>query len=542
MRLTYDELLEDGFSSQQINQILLLEKYYDDEFLQKIDVDIDVKNIRILNQILKQKEDDLTDGEKEFLLDLVLQDIDPNLYVNLKTGRLRSYFTDIVTRRNLFDDHYVNFCQIMDYIKKNPDSLTFIMKFSFDCIDLKINPLDLLKDGFQENDAYFALKLYSAGLTELIPKINNEFTRSYNNMKHLKTMIENKMDYVDLINNYSDNQIKFIMDELKDGYDLYSILKGKSYINKMALCSKLMHAEVEEDEIDIILTKFEYTNTSICMDKWNRLIELEKEGYEVHKFFETLPTRNEMDLLEQLVDIGYEDIDVQYYINEIGEKLKNVRYSLRLSVGDVEKYIELLDEGYDITNLIKQGYEYEDLNVLIKLATIKDMDLQELIDKEFEAFEFRLFKNCLKYGREDVFEAVIHCQYPDEDAYDYIIDIFKADEEKGTFHDIVNLLFDKGNDAFFDYDESYEFNCYQKMELTSLVCNLELTDEQINLIRDNNIDSECMNILGNMLSRGYNITHVMEKIEELDEDNLRDIYSCMKMGFALVPQEKAIER
>ena len=83
---------------------------------------------------------------------------------------------------------------------------------------------------------------------------------------------------------------------------------------------------------------------------------------------------------------------------------------------------------------------------------------------------------------------------------------------------------------------------FQKTELTEMVLERDITDEQLDVIRNNEIDSEKLRILGFMLEKRFDISHVMEKINELSDDNLRDIYSCMKMGFLLVLPEKMIER
>ena len=56
----------------------------------------------------------------------------------------------------------------------------------------------------------------------------------------------------------------------------------------------------------------------------------------------------------------------------------------------------------------------------MKLAEIKDLEIQELLDKEFADFEFDLFADCLRYGREDVFEAAVNCENPDREAYENI--------------------------------------------------------------------------------------------------------------------------
>lgn len=541
MSISYDELDGLGFLPQQINQILLLESHYREEDLLTLSPNVNVENIRKLNIVLKDKE--LSKSEKKELLTVISQNVDPNFLLGLNDSSYKSSFMQIVKNKHYYESSGVDFSEMLSYIYRNPKSLGFIYEFVDDCMTRKFNPFELLRDGFNQEQADFAFYLKEAELDFLIPEINKTIFKCYDDMKDIKKMIELKMDYAAIINLYSDVEINDIIKAFEEGYDIHSVIKQIPYSpNIVHLCKGLMKAEVDDDDIREILTKYTHEETECEVYKWKHLIKLEGEGYEIHKYFDKLPNCNQMDILEQLIDIGYEDEDLGYYLTELGEKLEKIDDRYRLSVGDVEKYIELLDEGYDITNLMQRDWHYEEINILIELAKIKDMDLQEILNKDFFEFEFDLFADCLRYGREDVFEAAVHCENPDSDAYENIRKIFAKDEKTGEFHDVVNLLYDKGNDAFMEFDECYEFDAYQKTELTEMVLERDITDEQLDVIRNNEIDSEKLRILGFMLEKRFDISHVMEKINELSDDNLRDIYSCMKMGFLLVLPEKMIER
>lgn len=541
MSISYDELDNLGFLPQQINQILLLASHYEEADLLTLSNSVDVENIRKLNSILK--DDSILTHEKKDLLKVLAVNVDPGFFMAFKDNSAKSNFMQIVRNRYYYEKSGVDFPEMLSYIVRNPKSIDFIYSFVDDCITNKLDPFSILRDGFSEEQADFAFYLKEAELDFLIPEINKTIFRCYDDMKDIKKMIDLKMDYTAIINLYSDIEINDIISAFEEGYDIHSVVKQLTYSPGMVhLCKELMKVEVEDDEIKEILTKYPYKEIKGEAAKWKRLIELEGQGYEVHKYFDKMPNCNQMDILEQLIDIGYEDEDIGYYLTELGEKVEKIDNRLRLSVGDVEKYIQLLDEGYDITNLVKNDWHYEEINILMKLAEIKDLEIQELLDKEFADFEFDLFADCLRYGREDVFEAAVNCENPDREAYENIRKIFENDEKTGQFHDVVNILYDKGNDAFFDFDYCYEFDSYQKFELTELILKRNLTDEQIDVIRSNDIDSEKISILGAMIEKGYDISSVMKKINDLSDDNLRDIYSCMKMGFMLVLPEKNIER
>lgn len=542
MKIDYDELIEQGFSPQQINQILILEKFFDKDIdiLNQLDENIDVDNIRILNAMLRKKE--YSYAEKKLFLKLISQNINPSIYEIIDKNNYYN-FEEIVSKKEKYDETNIDYYYVMKYIEKNPNNLSYLPELLELCIYKNIDPKFILVDGFSEEQLEFAFSLYDADLKELIPEINKTIFRCYDVMSDIKKMINLGMNYTAIINFYSDVEISTIIDAYEKGYDIHNVLKSIPYQEgNVKLCKKMMQIELDDNEIREILTKFEYSETQLHKNTWNKLIELEKEGYEIHKYFDTLPNINQMNILRQLIDIGYEDEDIYYYLEELGDNVKDVKVLLRMSVGDVEKYIELLDDGYNIKNIMENGWTYDNVNTLIKFATTKGIDAQILFNKQFEDFEFELINKCLNYGREDVVEALVECVYINEEIYDIIGEILENDERYNEFHDIVNLLYDSGCDTFCEFDLNYEFNVLQKLVLLKTIRDRKLNDEQIDIIRNNKIGAKSMSILCDILVEGYDIKPVMSKINILSDEDLLSIHSCMKLGFNLVLQEKNIER
>lgn len=538
MVLEYDKMVDEGYSIQQINQILSLRKYFTDDELSEINIDVDVKHIRSLNAMLRET------GEKDYAaLRMVINNLDPNIANYL----LKAEFNElkaIFDKKQYYIDHGLNYRGLMNYFEKNVNAIKFMYTFlcNIDSADYPYLHKFLIPD-FTAGKMNLAYALYKNGMEAEIENLS-KLNRDFDHPKWLQSLIKHKFDYVSLINNLSDLSIeKLLISDQK--YKIVELLKECDYTEcdkKITPCHKMLEEKLDHDVISYILDNYYWDNTTTCGKIYSELIRYEKAGYKVHDFFESLPSLNQMYFFEQLVDDGYEDEDIIFYLQNFNDMLLDSEVTLRMSIGDAEKYIELFNEGYDIANVIKHGWEYEEINLLIKAAEMFDWDLQELLNKDFKEFEFNLIDHCFNYRRPDIVEALLHCEFPDLDSYENIIAILKKDKETGEHHNIINLLFDKGNDIFEDYDNAYEFDAYQKYELTLLIKDNKIDEEKLDIIRDNKIDSSHFSLLALMISQGYEVGSLLKRIDKLTNDDLRTACKYMKLGFSLVINEDNIEK
>lgn len=538
MVLEYDKMMDEGYSVQQINQILSLKKYFTDEELSEINIDVDVQYIRALNLMLKQS------GERDYAaLEMVKNNINPN-FSNYLLGSDYKELKAIFDKKQYYIDKGMNYSGLMEYLNNNINAISFMYSF-LTSVESKDYPYlhKFLIPNFTESKMKLAYELYKNEMESEIKNLS-KLNRDFDKIAWLKSLMKHGFDYVSLINNLTDLSIEKILIS-NNKHKIVEFLKECNYAEgdkKITPCHKMLEEKLDDDTISYILENYYWDNTTICGKTYSELIRYEKAGYKVHEFFESLPTINQMYFFEQLVDDGYEDEDINFYLQNFNDMLSDSKVTLRMSIGDAEKYIELFNEGYDISNIIKLGWEYEEINLLIKASKMFDWDLQELLNKDFKEFEFNLMDHCFNYGRADIIEALLHCEFPDSDSYENIIAILKNDKEKGERHNIINLLYDKGNDVFEDFDDSYEFDAYQKYELTLLIKEGKMTDESINILRDNKIDSSHFSLLALMINEGFDVSHLLKRIDKLTNDDLRTACKYMKLGFSLVIDENNIEK
>lgn len=524
MSLNYEDLLNEGFSSQQVNQLLLLKDKIDYNLLSKINKEISVEYLRKANSILKNN----TKIDKILLSKILISDFDPDLYHLLYSKKYPYESYKLLDKQQYFKDNGVKFNDIINFIKESPDSLEFLNDFIESCIDEHKDPFLIIKKGFNEKQSLYALRLSINRLDKYIddiPKLNNFFM----NFEVFKSMINLNMDYIYLINNYDYDKILALVEAEEKSLGTFSLLKDKEYDIYTFL--DMVDEGLDKNLVDEILTKLDIDNYDPV---FSDIIDIEFDGYKIHNYFDTVPNKYGIKIYKELVDLGYEDHNLKYYLDIIYNSYKDLtNNNFNITNELIQKYIELIDSKKDINSLNLYKYSYEEINTLFDTANILNINEKDFFKNNFPDYTIKLLNTAIEYNRIDILDALIHCKLSSNVCSD-IKKILENDNNNSTYHNIINLLYDKGNDIFMDYNPDYEFNNSQKYTLTYLILNKGLTDKEINIIRDNTIDYSCMYVLGDMISDGYNIDHILAKIKDLSSYDLKSIYDCMQRGFSVI--------
>lgn len=537
----YESLVDMGFDSRQINQLEKLSEYIPvSRMMSILDFTIDVDYLRNANYILNKNHDPTT---VNYMQSLLISNIDPGIYP-----------VDLFNTADIKKQDFVHFVIRETINKKNSgDNINYDLgKFIQDIekcnlTDFKIlndyvinnNPYSVFSPEFNNEQIKFADTLYKNGCFQYIKSIP-EFSRFPDLNKNVYSYIdENNMDFVGLVNNYSDNDITSIAYLRSEDIDVDKFLRDKDNPKQVYLCASLIKLNYDEKIINEILKNahFKYFYEKTKLDVVEKYVDLKLQYPDVDDLFEKFPSEDYLMISKLMLDNDYSHSDIKNFYEYI---TSYYHFSEDLSFLDektILKYLELSKENYDISNFISKKLQSSDIDILIKSADKFNIDLDAIFDRKFEKYEIDLMKYCENVDRNDIWEALIQVTKPDKEAYNYIYDILFRDEKYKTHHDIVNLLYDKGNDTFQDFDDGYEFNCRQKRELAEIIYDEILDDKQIDVIRDNQIDSEFMYELAEMASKNYDISGILKKIDILMPSDLDIIKRCFELGFNVIDND-----
>ena len=537
----YELLINQGFDSRQINQLEKLSKYFPvSHMIAMLDVTIDVDYLRNANCILNKKQDSTTIRSIQKLLNA---NINPDVYpVNLfntsdteKQDFVRFVINETIgKKRNNVKINYDLKKFICDIEKSNLTDFSILKQYV-----INNNPYSIFTPEFNNEQIKFADTLYQNGCFQYIKSIP-EFSRFPDLDKNVYSYIdENNMDFVGLVNNYNDDDITYIAYLRSEDIDVDKFLRDKDNPKQVYLCASLIKLNYDEKIINEVLKNahFEYFYEKTKLDVVKKYVDLKLQYPDIDDLFENFPSEDYLMISKLMLDNDYSHSEIKNFYEYISSYY---HFSEELSFLDektILKYLELDKENYDISNFISKKLQSDDIDVLIKSADKFNIDLDAIFDKKFEKYEIDLMKYCEKIDRNDIWEALVQVTKPDKEAYNYIYDILFRDEKYKTHHDIVNLLYDKGNDTFNDFDDVYEFNCRQKRELSEIIYNEILDDKQIDIIRDNQIDSEFMYELAEMASKNYDISGILKKIDVLMPSDLDIIKRCFELGFNVIDND-----
>ena len=540
----YNQLICGGFSQQQINQITKLQEYITFNTIVKyINSDCEVEHLRAANEIFKNHEAD------ENLLLYIAGHINPYVYMdeNISIDRIEALNKILIRYTNSSFDE--KFLPIVDFLlASKADGVLLEITNNMLCYEEK-NFEDMLKPEFDRNQLLYAYQLAFYGYPDYIEKIPE--LKYYPNTELIFQIHNLDMDLIEVVNAYDSYNLESMILQYKDGKNVNPILLNSKNPNRVALCARLMDLEMSNDDIRKCLDDVNAYYFKMPIYVVNQVIDLTKNGCTLNKYEQyicELPSTtypqyilNELEL--SVVSAIYnknldEDVEKEYL--ELFHKNFDKHLNYNYEDQDVLKIIDLYKSNIDVSYIIKSGLKKDEINILIDASEKINKPLDEVFDRCYYGFEIKAVKQALDFERYDIVEAFIVASNPDRDVYDTIFKILQKDKENHTYHKIINLLYDKGNDAFNDYDYYYEFDEYQKTLLTDVIYNESLTEGQIDNIRDNTIDAGKMEALVDILIDGYSINEILKKINDLDKEDIEALGHSLRLGFSLSFNDKEI--
>lgn len=279
---------------------------------------------------------------------------------------------------------------------------------------------------------------------------------------------------------------------------------------------------------DVGLDLIEILNKTKDSDITKKVINLKEKGIDITKYLDNL-SYSDCTFYSAVVRNGLDDSQVSEII-KLG--IKNINYD------DLDKYMELYKNGVDIEPLIENHCDGQFISLILPL--VDKVELAALAEQD--DVTINLIYELIEFEREDLIDIFLNLTEPDEDTFYYISKILEKDKEEGTKHKIINLLYDKGADVFQDYDYCYEFDILQKRTLSYAMMVGTINEENIDLLRDNSMESAKMDILSEIISEGYDISVLLDKIEDLTTEEIEAAGTCLRCGFKLVVDDKTIEK
>lgn len=259
------------------------------------------------------------------------------------------------------------------------------------------------------------------------------------------------------------------------------------------------------------------------------------KGRNVDKFLDRSSTIFKFNYVCEMMKRGYDEEKIELYL----KKYPFDRY--RISKDNIPGYLNLIENNIDPEEFMQRekSFDYVEnfLNVY-QIANNKDKEVLLKQNANYERFELELMNVAYACGREDVVSALINCELSDINAYENIGIILKSDIKNKTRHNIINLLFDKGNDVLSTFDKEYEFNRDQKKILSRLMIDKFIDDKNINLIRNNQICSVNMKILANLIKEGFDVSFAIKQAERLNGYDFEAVCKCIELGFEFKDQKQ----
>lgn len=538
--LNYDKLKKIGFSSKLVNQILILNKYCPSgTILDYINKDVNPELIRSLNNFLKQNE--RSNVQIENLLYFIEYNEDPMIFEEeentLKYNFIKNLLKDKINKKS----SDLNYNEVIKIIK-NTNFDNRLLRFIYEDYTDNKNISKYLRNEFNNEETNFARYLTNLGFecfVNEIPKIekSKDLSKYCFTSDELLAIQYNKLNFVKIINNYENSEILSII-ELANKSNICKYINKYDGIN-IYLYEELHKRKIDDNLIDTYLKESSYKFRKYQKSIINKFIDLKMNNYEVEKYFTDVPTIKEMELLELFTDYDYSYNEIAQYLELFKKHLK---CNDLLCDVDYLKYIELYEEGYDVSNLIEHQVTADVIDYTQKLCNKNKLQNNNLFNPTFRSNEILLLRTCKHYNRDDVACCVLNCKYSDNDNNYFIRKIIEKDDKNGTHTNIVNIYYDKGNDIFKDYNPDYEFNNEQKKILIMITLSGKIDNKQLDLIRNNHINADVMRQVCDMIYKGQDINFLLPKIEELTKEDIITIKECIKLGFTIIPNNENKER
>lgn len=547
----YENLLNEKFTTQQINQISMMEQHgFDlDVILEFVDSNTNIELMRHFNEIYK-KLSSIDDVDTEWMFNMLKQNIDPYLLFDDEYDySFKSCLKDIISdmaKRDFVDREIYE--KLIDNVKiyKNEEDFIFLINV-ISSILRRIDDADInliFRSNFTPQQVEYADYLDRNDYKQLIPEIHKIKSPSNfcYNKSQIDSIIKHNMPFADICNSYEQDSIDFMI----RGYERYKInvndyLLNKPYSNNVLLCLELLRIDKIEPLNEGVLEKclnlkWEYN----WQDKpiWNSIIELENAGFDLNSYFSKFPDEFGIKLFETLIKEGCIENEIKRYIKLFEDNVGDFKRLEKFREEDIFAIINLYENYYDVSKVIENRLRKIDIDTILDISVKCDMDFEDLLFRDYLEYELDMLQICVENNRYDVAEALIHVNRPNQAAYENIIELMEHDISAGTHHKIINLLFDKGNDVFCSFEANYEFSEEQKEILSEGMLAEKINDETIDVIRFCNMDEGAMEMLIDLIGEGLDITEIVKQIDTLTSDDIETLAQCLRLGYKIVAPEK----
>lgn len=408
--------------------------------------------------------------------------------------------------------------QIIELMKKNID-FTPIADITLSPIKKETIFTILIQDISYKNELIKAI---------FFPNLKDEFVKDIiwedmekriNPLKYLKEEYQEGQIYMAhdaYIKNYPEilaivkdlspdfNNIELAKYALKEGLDIIQL----SNTQNPELLEQIFIAKVSGFHID------KYLNKQSSINKYNYVLEMMKRGYTSERIFEYLE---------------------KYPLNKY-----------RIPKERIAAYLDLIEHNIDPDPFLQCGKSPTFVKQAISIMELMDeKEKKHFIDKIHKCNEDKLLlmKTAADKDRMDVLKALIYCENLNESVCFSLECLLDYDKKYECHHDIINILYDKGNDAFKTFEQEYEFSTAQKSTLLDAIIARKISDENIDIIRNNRICANNMQLLIDLIAQDLDISFPLKYAETLGSKDLSSICNCIKLGLHFMEeQEKNIDK
>lgn len=263
------------------------------------------------------------------------------------------------------------------------------------------------------------------------------------------------------------------------------------------------------------------------------IISQKCEKMDVYKFLDNESDSYKLNYVSELIKKNFDDDKIRTMLEDLP------LHKYKISSDCIVPYIDLYNKNVCVKKYLENGgfgcnYLKRLLNIYDHLDK-EDFPMFEREDYYYNNYELDLMEKAIIYERKDVFKALAHVTEPDEDAYSIILKLLEEDHNRKIKSPIPKLLYDKGNDVFNDYSNTFEFSAMQKAVL-SMAINRGLSYDDIEPIRDANINYRKMRIIGGMIENHLDITVLLNNLNELSDDEMKAVYICERAGLTVTDE------
>lgn len=293
----FDELSNMGFSSQQINQVVLLEPYFEKgSLLEHISPYTDVDLLRKLNNACKNKDIFSDHYAMERILDLLEKNIDFSELVdeNLNYTQCVGIYKLLVEGLN----------QYIPFFKRNDISEKIIINALKD-IDSGIDIGLYLKEKFTTAQIDNAQNAYKLGYLKIID-ILDKFPDIVS-LDAINCCIEKDVDPVWLHENLSYDGFNSAVFFIEEGIDIIPYIKPGLSQKEIILIGNLLQNEIADEELNTFLTKYpiyQYVSPRV----FGQYIQAYKNGLDIEPLYKNNVEDNVLDLAMIIEHLDQEEI------------------------------------------------------------------------------------------------------------------------------------------------------------------------------------------------------------------------------------------